>query len=176
MRLFKNLFVLSLFLTLAGCASSSRPGDSVETGEGFPVSTKVASADVVKVTIDPIEIPAGGSAEATVRLTIQEGFHLNANPPTYPYLIATELNIPPADGVSVGFISYPDGISRKFEFAEEPLSVFEGETSLRVLLNADKSALQGPVNLSGELRVQACDDEVCYPPGKLQVTIPTTIK
>jgi hypothetical protein len=65
---------------------------------------------------------------------------------------------------------------KKFAFAEQPLRVYEGETQLKVMLNADKSAPKGPRNLPAKLNVQACDDKLCYPPGSIDVVIPVTIK
>ncbi|MGH9879899.1 MAG: protein-disulfide reductase DsbD domain-containing protein [Pyrinomonadaceae bacterium] len=126
--------------------------------------------------LDPVEIPAGGSAETTVRLTIQNGYHVNANPPSYSYLKPTELEIPASDGVSVGFTVYPDPVTRKFSFADQPLAVYEGETTLKAMLKADRSAKKGERHLSGKLRIQACDDQVCYPPGTIDVMIPVRIK
>ena len=111
-----------------------------------------------------------------MRLTIQSGYHINANPPTYPYLIATELQIAPSEGVFAGVVTYPPPISRKFPFAEKPLAVYEGETEVKATLKADKSAKQGPQSLAAKLRIQACDEQVCYPPGTLDLRIPVTIK
>jgi hypothetical protein len=45
-----------------------------------------------------------------------------------------------------------------------------------VKLRADKSAKPGPQNLSAKLRVQACDEQVCYAPGTLDVSIPLTMQ
>ncbi len=177
MRFLRDVAILGLLLVVAGCARSNGPTEADQaSADQLPVSKRVASTDVVKVLPTPIEIPVGGESETVVRLTIQTGYHLNANPPTYPYLIATELEIPSANGVSVGFITYPDPIKQKFEFAEEPLAVYEGETDLKVFLRVDKSATKGSLNIAGQLRVQACDDQVCYPPGTLSVTLPVTIK
>ena len=137
---------------------------------------RVASVDVVKAAPQPVEIAAGSSGEATVRLTIKGGYHINANPPTYPYLIATALEISPADGFSVGSVIYPRPLSRKFVFAEKPLAVYEGETEVKARLKADKSAKLGQQSLSAKLRIQACDEQVCYPPGTLDLVIPVSIK
>ena len=60
-------------------------------------------------------------------------------------------------------------------FAEKPLDVYEGETELKVLLKAAKSSKPGNHSLAGKLRIQACDDQVCYPPGSLEVMIPVMI-
>jgi len=120
----------------------------------------------------PVQIPLGGSAEAVVRVTIQSGYHINANPPTYPYLKATALEIASGDGVSVAFVTYPKAVAKKFAFAEKPLAVYEGETELRATLKADKATKIGERSIPAHLRIQACDDQVCYPPGTLELAIP----
>jgi hypothetical protein len=101
---------------------------------------------------------------------------VNANPPTYPYLKATELELTPPKGITVSFITYPNPIVKKFPFAENPIAIYEGDTKLNVMLTADRSVAKGASNLPGKLKVQACDDQVCYPPGEINVTVPVTIK
>ncbi len=163
--------------TLSACSKTANTPASASQATP-PESTakpKVSSQSVVKVTAQPVELPVNGSGEAVVRITIQPGYHINANPPTYAYLKATELELPASEGVSVGFIKYPKPITMKFSFAEKPLDVYEGETELRVLLKAANSSKQGNHSLAGKLRIQACDDQVCYPPGSLEVMIPVKI-
>src|SRR5712664_395718 len=135
---------------------------------------RIASVNVVKAAPQPVELAAGSSGEVQIRLTIQNGYHINANPPTYPYLIATALEISPSDGVSLSPVTYPKPLSRKFVFAEKPLAVYEGETEVRATLKADKSAKQGQQPLPAKLRIQACDEQVCYPPGTLDLIITVT--
>ena len=112
----------------------------------------------------------------TVRLTIQSGFHVNANPPTFPYLIPIELIVTPSEGVSASAISYPPGINVKLAFSEKPLAVYEGNIEIKATLKADKSAKPGQHSLATKLRIQACDDQVCYPPGTRDLAIPLIIK
>src|SRR6267142_671050 len=166
--------LVSLFVTV----SCSKPGQqSPSESIAIPAaSPRITSESVVKAEPQAVEIPSGGSAEAVVRLAIQSGYHINANPPTFSYLKATELEISPADGVSLGVITYPKAITRKFPFAPGPLAVYEGETDLKATLKADKSATPGQRSISAKLRIQACDEQVCYPPGALMVAIPVNIK
>ncbi|HEV2828339.1 MAG TPA: hypothetical protein VGW76_12125, partial [Pyrinomonadaceae bacterium] len=91
---------LMLVWTSAACSkpNSNSPGESAATSS--PAVERITSVGVVKVDAQPVEIPAGGSAEAVVRLTIQNGYHVNANPPTYPYLKATVVELSPSDGMS----------------------------------------------------------------------------
>ena len=137
---------------------------------------RINSVDVVKVLPQETTLTAGESGDAIVRLQIADGYHVNANPPSQSFLKATEIEIKPADGISVEFITYPDPLMRTFSFSETPLKVYEGETNLKVRLKADKSAKAGIHNLSAKLRVQACDDKVCYAPGALDVTVPVNVK
>jgi len=124
----------------------------------------------------PVGIPAGGSGDGFIQVKVQSGYHINANPPTYPYLKATEVELKPSAGLSVGFITYPNSIVKKFPFAENPVAIYEGQIQLKVLLKATPSASKGTSNLPGKLKVQACDDQVCYPPGEIELTIPVTVK
>ena len=107
---------------------------------------------------------------------IQNGYHINANPPSFPYLKATELELTPASGLSVDFVTYPDPLTKKFSFSEEPLKVYEGDTPVKAMLKAAASAPTGTHNLSAKLRVQACDDEVCYAPGTIDLRLPVSVK
>jgi DsbC/DsbD-like thiol-disulfide interchange protein len=130
----------------------------------------------VQAHLQETSLAAGESGDALVQLRIKDGYHVNANPPSQTYLKPTEIEIKPADPISVEFITYPDPLVRKFSFSETPLKVYEGDTSLKVRLKADKSAKPGSHNLSAKLRVQACDDKVCYAPGSMDVTVPVNIK
>jgi thiol:disulfide interchange protein DsbD len=159
------LLLLSLLVT--ACAKG--PGNDDEP-------PRINSVDVVKAMPQETTLAPGESGDLHVRLQISEGYHVNANPPSQPYLKATEIELKPADGISVEFITYPDPLVRTFAFSETPLKVYEGETNLKVRLKADKRAAPGKHNLSAKLRVQACDDKVCYAPGAFDVTVPVNVK
>jgi hypothetical protein len=166
-------------LFLSAC-SQSATGPAHTNTTPTPAESKafapISSLNFVKADASEVEISAGGSGEAIVRVRVQNGYHVNANPPTYPYLKATELTAQSADGLSVGFVTYPTAITKKFAFAQKPLAVYEGEVPIKVMLKAAASATKTPHALAGRLNVQACDDQVCYPPGTLDITIPVAIK
>src|SRR5712691_5698502 len=167
-----------LCLSLVSCSKSiiKPAGEPTGSAPNIEEAKKIASTDVVRAAASPTDITAGGLGKVDVHLLVQPGYHINANPPTYSYLKATELEIAPSEGISVGPISYPKPLDKKFPFAEKPLAIYEGETELKAILKADGSAAKGERSASATLRVQACDDQVCYPPGTLNLTIPVTIK
>jgi len=167
--------LLTCLTMLVVSAACSRPTPN-SASPSDPPAQRITSEGVVRAAAQRVEIPAGGSAEATVRLTIQSGYHVNANPPTFPYLKATALEISPSDGVSVAFVTYPNALNKKFAFAEQPLAVYEGDTDLKATLKADKAAKKGERSIPARLRIQACDDQVCYPPGTLELAMPVNVK
>ena len=167
--------LLTCLTMLVVSAACSRPTPNSASPAESPAQ-RITSEGVVRAAAQRVEIPAGGSAEATVRLTIQSGYHVNANPPTFPYLKATALEISPSDGVSVAFVTYPNALNKKFAFAEQPLAVYEGDTDLKATLKADKAAKKGERSIPARLRIQACDDQVCYPPGTLELAMPVNVK
>lgn len=161
---------------LAACSHPAQSNTPSNVSTESPEGRRIASVDVVKVAPEEVTISPGSSADARIRLTIDKGFHVNANPPTFAYLKPTEIEVKPGAGISVNFVRYPDPLTRTFEFADKPLAVYEGETLITVQLQADRTAKSGRTNLSATLRVQACDEKVCYAPGTKDVSIPVVVQ
>src|SRR5262245_8620833 len=174
MRLKLTTMAASLLLVLAACSRSPQTQTSTPTSPS-PVA-HITSESVVRFEPEPVELRAGSTGAAVLHVIVQPGYHVNANPPTYPYLKATEFELAPSGGLTVNFITYPNSIVKKFPFAENPVAIYEGDTKVKVPLKAGQSAAKGSSNLSGKLKVQACDDQVCYPPGEIAVTVPVTVK
>ena len=164
-----------LLPALAACSRTAGPASPM-AGESPARVGQTSSVKFVKAGVAEAQLPAGGSGEAIVRVNVQSGYHVNANPPTYPYLKATELTLQPVDGITVGFITYPTATNKKFAFEEKPLAVYEGEVPIKVTFKAAAAAAKGSHSIPAKLNVQACDDQVCYPPGVLDLSIPVTIK
>jgi DsbC/DsbD-like thiol-disulfide interchange protein len=136
----------------------------------------VSSASVVRVDAAEAEAKAGGTAEASVKLTITDGYHVNANPPSMAYLIPTELSVEPSEGITAGKPVYPPSIIKKFAFSETPLAVYENNAVIKLPLKIAGTASQGVRDLKAKLRVQACDDKACYKPSTIETPIAVTVK
>src|SRR5947209_13223567 len=141
----RNNFVLILssllLLAFAACSQSENASKQTTNTSASPSSTesksetsgKAPPADVVRAEAANVEIKAGKSGEASVKLTVANGYHINANPPSFHYLKATELTVDPGEGVTAGNPVYPAGVSRQFAFSKEgPLSVYEGEATIKL--------------------------------------------
>jgi len=123
-----------------------------------------------------VQIPGNGSADAVLNLSISPGFHVNANPATFSYLIPTQLTTGKAEGIAVGPPVYPAAEKKKFQFAEQPLAVYQGEIPIRLNLRAETNAAAGLHSLPVNVRVQACDEEQCFPPATINTTVSVTVK
>ena len=170
------LFVVASAFALAACTRSDQPASTPAASPTGTEAKQIASANVVKASVSPVNIAPGDTADVLVTLTIQDGYHINANPPTFPYLKATALEVPGAGGISLVTVAYPKALERKFAFSEQKLAVYEGTAELKATLKADKTAIPGEQSIPAQLRIQACDEEVCYAPGTLDVSIPVSIK
>jgi DsbC/DsbD-like thiol-disulfide interchange protein len=175
--LIKSSLACVVLLSFAFAACS---GGASKTGDGSPTTSAPAgvssSADVVKITSPQVTIDAGSSLDAVINLSIRSGYHINANPPTFSYLIPTEVTAGKAEGISPGKPVYPAGEMRKFQFADQPLSVYQGDARVTLPLRVDGSAAKGALTLPVTVRVQACDDQQCYPPTTLKATIQVEVK
>jgi cytochrome c biogenesis DsbD-like protein len=174
------LFVLSLAIIFSTSCKRNESGISSGTG-GIPQLPATpaqvsSSADVVRVTTYSVQTAAGNSTSAVVRLAISSGYHVHANPATYPYLIATEVKAGTADGITAEKPTYPAAIKQKFEFAEEPLAVYEGMVDIELPLKIGSAVHAGPRSLPVSVRVQACDNEKCFPPVTLDAKILIEVK
>jgi thioredoxin:protein disulfide reductase len=178
---------LMMALTLAvacGKADNTATKEGANTGTTTaspgPTQTSqpdiVSSASVVRVEATGAEAAAGGTASASVKLTIKDGYHVNANPPSMSYLIPTELRVEPIEGITAGKPAYPSSITKKFAFSETPLAVYEHEAVITLPLKIAGTASKGARALNAKLRVQACDDKACYKPDTLETSIPLTIR
>jgi hypothetical protein len=180
------LFSCCLLITFLSACSKTETTNSNTTQTNTTVAsensssgettTKAPPADVVRVETPSVELKAGDSAEVALKLTIASGYHINANPPSFSYLKATELTVEPSEGVAQGKPVYPSSVTRKFAFSKDPLAVYEGQTAIKLPLSAAENAQKGAHTLKGKLRIQACDEEACYPPRTIETSIPVTIK
>ncbi len=174
--LIRSLSLLCLFLGMFDGCSSSHQQVNRGVDENTRRPTRVSSSDVVKVQTTSVAIPAGGEATATLTLSISSGFHVNANPATFSYLIPTEVTVQNSDEITADKPVYPAAQTKKFQFAEKPLAVYEGESQIKLPLHAKANAAKASASLPIKVRVQACDNEQCFPPATLNTTVTVDVK
>ncbi|MDA8233095.1 MAG: protein-disulfide reductase DsbD family protein [Magnetospirillum sp.] len=108
--------------------------------------------------------------EIVVTLNIDHGYHINANPASFDYLIPTRLNFSGLEPIS---IAYPRPTHFQPKFADMPLDVFEGTVAITALLPKGTARGSAPsLSLRATLTAQACDAVICLPPADLTIGAP----
>ncbi len=145
--------------------------------QGFTTETSMSSADKANIEVLHSQnvIPAGTTTRIAVLLNLEDGWHVNSDQPSQDFLIGTELLLDEVDGIQVTGIQYPPSKEYNFDFAEQPVDVFEGEAPIFVTLSVSEDIETGQYNLTGSLRLQACDNEVCLAPTTVDLEIPVEV-
>jgi uncharacterized protein YyaL (SSP411 family) len=143
--------------------STESPRVTAKANGGAGVTTP-SSADQVRVNAFARSVR--DHDEITVTIDVAKGYHVNANPASFDYLIPTSFAV---DGVSGTRVTYPAATVIKPRFAPEGLNVYEGTVTLTATMPKGKLADVNPIR--AELRVQACTDEICLPPATLPLVV-----
>jgi len=111
-------------------------------------------------------------SQLTIRLSIQPGWHINADQPLSDNLIPTRLETLDGDkSWAISGLSYPPAILKSLKFQDEDLALYEGDISLRATVSPGTAPRKNSV-LRLTLQLQACDEKVCLPPERLQLQVP----
>jgi len=152
-----TVFALGALLVVCTAAQAQPPG-----------------AEKARLTVeaDLTAYRPGDTVGVLVMMEIDSGWHTNSHQPTHDYLIATELALHPPQGWPEATVHYPAGELKSFAFADEAISVYEGQLTIVASVEVPETAGNGPAMFEIELTYQACDDRSCLPP----VTTGTTLE
>ncbi len=153
------LSILNAAFAYRALADSYAPGSTTvapaQNGYHF-----AGSADHVR--IDGVVRVAGDENQVVVTLTVDPGYHINANPASYENLIPTTLTF---SGPKVERVIYPKPVRFKAKFVDEAIDVYQGTEQIIAVF--PKGALAAGTRLRGTLLVQACTDQICLPPAEI---------
>ncbi len=147
---------------VAALASTPTPPSSPVSVTGRPAGTGARSAARLPRSDDRVRVRLERDPRQPLNLTIQlvidEGWHVNANPASLPFLIPTAVEF--RDGVQPERIHYPPGKAFHPAFSDEALSVYEGRVEIKARLAREADLAAASV----AVRYQACDQQRCLPP------------
>ncbi|HEX8396509.1 MAG TPA: protein-disulfide reductase DsbD domain-containing protein [Pyrinomonadaceae bacterium] len=172
----KQSLLILFCLVLSACAGNENPrGNSSNQTANAQKTSQPKPAEAMTFSAEKMQIEAGNSGEAILKLKIQPPFHVNSNPPSEDNLIPTTIEFESKNGLTFEKPNYPVGELKKFQFSEKPLLIYEGEIEIKLPVKADAKAAKGEQTVSGKLRFQPCDEEVCYRPQTVDVVLPIEI-
>lgn len=124
----------------------------------------------------PARAAAGAKVRAAVKVVLPADVHVQSDKPRDPSLIPTVLTITPPADVTVERIVYPAATDLRQAGRDTPLAVFGPEFTIDVHLSLPAAAAPGPLKIPAQLRYQACNDQVCFPPARAPVEWTVTIE
>lgn len=127
-------------------------------------------------SVAPLEQAADGKYEVPVVFEIASGYHIMADTGRDESWVYTRMSLLPQKGYLTGTPLFP--VPKAFYFQEntEPLSVFAGDMLVKIPIYSSVQAGAGAYTLRGHLFYQACTDQKCFFPRKLDFEIPVRNK
>ncbi len=158
----------------------AKPATSGEASAGPRRAGPVARARKKPVTAEAfaarLKAGPGQIVRLDVRITIDEGWHINSNKPLQGHLVPTSIELGQDPTLSLGQIVYPEGKQVIFAFSPKLLSVYEGQIKIAVPVAIAKDAKPGPAPAALKLHIQACNDRNCLEPETLTLSLPFEIR
>ncbi len=126
----------------------------------------------VKTFISHDGIHPGESFKVAFLLNIIPGWHIYGPQLDDEFLIPSELIIDEGDNIKVSKLYYPEPGSRRFDYSEAELSVYEGEMLLGALIKVSEDIPPNKHFIKASFLYQPCDDLTCMAPRTLKLEIP----
>jgi len=165
------------------------PSPSVTPGaaEGANAVTDSSAHVKVAVSVEPSSASPGETVTVTVTLRIDDGWHINANPASADFLVATVIDVrsaaPPgtanATALEVSDITYPKPSTLKAEeLGNDAISVYGGTARIIASVRVPKDATPGTtIPLRVLAKFQSCSDAgVCLMPADWTGEVVVTVK
>jgi len=140
----------------------------VATGSSVEVQAKRPRVELT-TAIDTTPIRAGASVRLLLKVRLPVGVHVQSDKPRDPSLIPTVLTVKPPAGLTLDRIVYPPPTDLAQAGRSQPLAVFGSEFTIELQLSLAAGAPTGEFIVPAQLRYQACDASVCYPPARAEV-------
>jgi len=165
------------------------PSPSVTPGAATGANAVTDSSAHVKaaVSVEPSSASPGETVTVTVALRIDDGWHINANPASADFLVATVIDVrsaaPPgtanATALEVSDITYPKPSTLKAEgLGNDAISVYGGTARITARVRVPKDAMPGTtIPLRVLAKFQSCSDAgVCLMPADWTGEVVVTVK
>lgn len=119
--------------------------------------------------------PATTSGQPTlsVRLHIDEHWHVNANPASLDFLIPTTVAAKADDRPLTLQTTYPPGLKSDIRLGDTVIKVYENNTTIRSQLSpAAAAAATSAGGMQVSVTAQACNDKgICLPPSVMKTRV-----
>lgn len=155
MKLNRHLVALALFVAAVGAVGRAE--------QGLPVIavTPFAEADAAR---------PGSVVRLALKVAVPPGIHIQSDHPRDPSLIPAVLSIDAPSGVTFTDVVFPKSTEFRVAGFDDLLDVFEGEFVIGARLTIASDARAGMLILPARFRYQACNENTCFGPTKVDTS------
>ncbi|GGA93804.1 TlpA family protein disulfide reductase [Puia dinghuensis] len=130
---------------------------------------------IVSLSIDTTVVQPGRKTMANIRVTVKEGYHVQANIVNDASLIPVTLRTTPNSLFTIGATIFPPYTLFRLEGAANDQNVFESSFIIRLPIKPSADTKTGLHHIKAQLRYQACDARTCLFPRTIDFELPIVI-
>jgi len=133
-------------------------------------------SNIVKISLisSQDKVHPNSKLKVALKADVEEGWHINSNKPNEDYLIKSAV-ISGNEKFPFAKIVFPEARTATLSFSDKPVSVFEENFVIGLLINIDKSLSPGNYKIPIQLKYQACNNQSCRPPTSIIDTIQISV-
>ncbi|NIP39144.1 MAG: hypothetical protein GWO07_10835 [Candidatus Dadabacteria bacterium] len=124
---------------------------------------------------EEVHVNQAKTGELKVKISVKDGYHVQANPASQEFLIPVNIENISAEGISFGKPEYPVGNPFKIETSDDPLSVYDGKFIITLPFETANDSEIAQTEVNGTFRYQTCDAKRCYFPRSIEFSVPVKI-
>ena len=153
--------------------------DANPPGSATAAAPVPAKPGVVVASARPAgAVAPGGEFDASVSITIQDGWHIYANPTGALELRPTTLTLDPTSERSATLVdvTYPAGDAKVLgSIGTEKVPLYEGKIRIGARIRLAADAKPGAIPIKLRLSYQACNDRLCLAPANLEIPLDLSV-
>ena len=115
----------------------------------------------------------GSSVAETIGVAVLPGFHVNSDKPKDEFLIPLKLTWT-GGPLQAESVEYPK--PEELKVGGQVLTVLTGNFDIRTKFTVPANASPGNSVMTGKLRYQACNNEMCFRPASADVQLPVSVQ
>lgn len=111
--------------------------------------------------------------DQTLKLSVRDGFHVNSDKPKDEYIIPIKLTWT-GGPLETKQVIYPQ--PEEIQVGGQQLTVFSGSFPVKTRFHVADHAPKGSATVTGKLRYQACNAEMCLRPVTVEFPLTVTVE
>ncbi|MCL4550365.1 MAG: protein-disulfide reductase DsbD [Bacteroidetes bacterium] len=112
--------------------------------------------------------------KVALKVSVEKGWHINSNKPHEDFLIPTKV-VSTDKKFPLAKVEFPKAEDLTLGFSDKPVSVFEGDIVINLLINIDKEISPGSYKIPIKVEYQSCNNQTCMPPTSVSDSFEITV-